>query len=120
MAQPLVRTGMCVNELSSLGARLDTTASDVKQALNIVDVVGEYVRLEPKGPVFRGLCPFHDDSNPSLFVNPEYQTYRCWSCGAKGDVFSFVQEIERISFVEALQRLADNAGITPSQRQYRS
>lgn len=91
---------------------MDDTTTAIKQAVDIVDLISESVRLEPAGSKYRGLCPFHDDHKPSFMVDPEYQNYRCWACGAKGDVFSFLQETEKISFVEAKQRLADKAGIT--------
>lgn len=93
------------------GARLDDTTAVIKNAVDIVEVIGEYVRLEPQGSKFKGLCPFHDDHSPSMVVDPSFRSYRCWACGAKGDVFSFVQQIERITFVEAKQRLADRVGI---------
>src|SRR5262245_30268671 len=83
----------------------------VKEANDIVDVVGGYVALRPAGPTFKGLCPFHDDHRPSFDVDPRRQRYRCWSCGKYGDVISFVQEFERVSFTEALQLLARRAGI---------
>ncbi len=84
----------------------------VKAANDIVDVVGSYVALRPAGPTFKGLCPFHDDHRPSFDVDPRRQRYRCWSCGKYGDVISFVQEQERISFLEALELLARRAGIS--------
>ena len=84
----------------------------VKAANDIVDVVGAYVALRPAGPTFKGLCPFHDDHRPSFDVDPRRQRYRCWACGKFGDVLSFVQEHEKISFPEALELLARRAGIT--------
>jgi DNA primase len=84
----------------------------VKAANDIVDVVGAYIALRPAGPTFKGLCPFHDDRHPSLDVDPRRQRYRCWACGKFGDVLSFVQEHEKISFPEALELLARRAGIT--------
>lgn len=83
----------------------------IRQAINIVDLVGEYVQLQPKGRVYVGLCPWHDDSKPSLQVDPERQTFRCWVCADGGDIFSFMMKIENVSFPEALQMLADRAGI---------
>jgi DNA primase len=83
----------------------------VKEANDIVAVVGSYVALHPVGPTFKGLCPFHDDQRPSFDVDPRRQRYRCWSCGKYGDVFTFVQEHERLSFPEALEILARRAGI---------
>jgi DNA primase len=84
----------------------------VKAANDIVDVVGAYIALRPVGPTFKGLCPFHDDRRPSLDVDPRRQRYRCWACGKFGDVLSFIQEHEKISFPEALELLARRAGIT--------
>jgi len=83
----------------------------VKEANDIVDVVGGYVALRQAGSTFVGLCPFHDDHNPSFRVDPHWQNYRCWSCGKYGDVFSFVQEHDRVGFKEALELLARRAGI---------
>src|SRR5438094_9333816 len=84
----------------------------VKAANDIVDVVGAYVALRPAGPTFKGLCPFHDDRRPSFDVDPRRQRYRCWACGKFGDVLSFIQEHEKVSFPEALELLARRAGIT--------
>src|SRR5262249_37669631 len=89
----------------------DDRVKQVKQANDIVDVVGGYLALRPAGGTFKGLCPFHDDHRPSFDVDPRRQRYRCWSCGKYGDVISFVQEFERVSFTEALQLLARRAGI---------
>jgi DNA primase len=90
----------------------DDRVKQVKEANDIVDVVGSYLALRPAGPYFKGLCPFHDDHNPSFQVDPKWQNFRCWSCGKYGDVISFVQEHDRVSFVEALELLARRAGIT--------
>lgn len=84
----------------------------IKQANDVVDVVGAYIPLRPAGPTFKGLCPFHDDNRPSFDVDPRRQRYRCWACGKHGDVISFVQEHERVSFNEALELLARRAGIS--------
>lgn len=84
----------------------------VKQANDIVDVVGGYLTLRPAGGTYKGLCPFHDDSRPSFDVDPRRQRYRCWSCGKFGDVLSFVQEFEHVGFREALDILARRAGLT--------
>lgn len=88
----------------------------IRQSINIVDLVGEYVQLQPKGRVYVGLCPWHDDSKPSLQVDPERQTFRCWVCADGGDIFSFMMKIENVSFPEALQMLADRAGIELPKR----
>jgi DNA primase len=90
----------------------ETLTRQVKEANDIVDVVGAYVALRQVGQSFKGLCPFHDDRNPSFTVSPKFQNYRCWSCGKFGDVFNFIQEIDRVSFLEARELLARRAGIT--------
>jgi DNA primase len=84
----------------------------IKAACDIVDVVGSYIALRPVGPIFKGLCPFHDDTRPSFDVDPRRQRYRCWACNKYGDVIDFVREQERITFPEALELLARRAGIS--------
>jgi DNA primase len=84
----------------------------VKQAIDIADLVGSYVQLRREGRGYKALCPWHDDSKPSLQVNPERQSFKCWVCDIGGDVFSFMMKIENIEFREALQMLADRAGIS--------
>ena len=87
-------------------------AERIKNAIDIVALVGDYLpSLRRVGTKFKALCPFHDDHNPSLELNPDRQSYKCWSCGAGGDVFDFVQNIERVDFAEALRMLAGRAGI---------
>jgi DNA primase len=83
----------------------------VRQATDIVDLVGGYLDLRRQGRVYRGLCPFHDDSRPSLHVDPERQFWKCWVCNVGGDVFSFVMHREGVEFREALEILAERAGI---------
>jgi DNA primase len=90
----------------------DDRVKQVKEANDIVAVVGGYLSLRPVGPTFKGLCPFHDDHRPSFDVDPRRQRYRCWSCGKYGDVISFVQEHDRVGFREALELLARRAGIS--------
>jgi DNA primase len=90
----------------------DDRIKQVKEANDIVDVVGAHVALRPAGATFKGLCPFHDDRNPSFDVDPRRQRYRCWACDAKGDVIDFVVAHEHVGFVEALEILARRAGIT--------
>jgi DNA primase len=90
----------------------DDRVALIKQANDIVDVVGGYVSLRPAGTKFKGLCPFHDDHRPSFDVDPGRQNFRCWSCGKHGDVITFIQERERVDFREALELLARRAGIT--------
>lgn len=83
----------------------------VLASTDIVRLIGEHVQLRPKGREFAGLCPFHDDKNPSMQVSPQKQIYKCFSCGAGGDPFSFVMDYHKLSFPEALKMLADRAGI---------
>jgi DNA primase len=89
----------------------EATLAAIKNAVDIVALVGDYLPLHRSGSKFKALCPFHDDHNPSLELNPERQSYKCWSCGAGGDVFDFVQNIERVEFPEALRMLAERAGV---------
>ena len=89
----------------------ETTISAIKNAVDIVALVGEYLPLRRVGTRYKALCPFHDDHNPSLELNPERQSYKCWSCGAGGDIFDFVKNHEHVDFPEALRMLADRAGI---------
>lgn len=84
----------------------------VREANPIVDVVGERLALRPAGPIFKGLCPFHQDKNPSLTVDPRRQSYKCWACGEWGDVFTFVQKMDHVEFPEAMRTLALRAGIS--------
>jgi DNA primase len=83
----------------------------VKDSINIVDVIGKKLDLKKAGTNYKALCPFHGESTPSFFVNEQLQRYRCFGCGASGDVFEFLQQYEGMSFVEALEELADQAGI---------
>jgi DNA primase len=83
----------------------------ILESVDIVEVVGERVSLTRKGREYVGLCPFHDDHRPSLSVSPQKQIFKCWSCGAGGDVIKFVQLLQRVEFKEALAILARRAGI---------
>ena len=83
----------------------------VKEASDIVAIIDNYVQLRPAGASFKGLCPFHNDHNPSFQVDPKFQNFRCWSCNKFGDVFTFIQEYEKVSFLEARSILAQRAGI---------
>jgi DNA primase len=85
----------------------------VLESVDIVDLVGEHVALTRKGREYVGLCPFHDDHRPSLSVSPGKQIFKCWSCGAGGDVIKFVQLSQRVDFREALDILARRIGIEP-------
>ena len=90
----------------------EATLATIKGAIDLVALVGEYLPLHRAGAKFKALCPFHDDHTPSLEINPDRQSYKCWSCGAGGDIFDFVKNYERVDFPEALRMLADRAGVT--------
>jgi DNA primase len=84
---------------------------EIAQANDIIDVVSSYTRVKKSGKSFLALCPFHADKNPSMNVSAEKQVYHCFSCGASGNVYKFIQDFEKVTFVEAAQILADRAGI---------
>ena len=84
---------------------------EIRDAIDIVDLVERYVTLRRQGANFVGKCPWHDDTRPSLQVNATRQTFKCWVCNIGGDVFSFVMKIENVDFKEAIQILAEMAGI---------
>jgi DNA primase len=83
----------------------------VKAANDIVDVVSTYIQVQPAGKIFKAICPFHNDTRPSLQLDRQWQNYRCWACDARGDVFDFVMKHEKVEFPEALRILAERAGI---------
>ncbi len=91
---------------------------EVQRANDIVDVIGEHVSLKRKGREMVGLCPFHDDHRPSMNVNNVKQIFKCFSCGAGGDIFKFVQMRENLTFPQAIERLAERAGIRIERRQW--
>ncbi|MCH7919320.1 MAG: DNA primase [Planctomycetes bacterium] len=84
----------------------------IQQANDVVDVVGEYVSLTRRGSEWVGICPFHEDHRPSMYVTEVKQIFKCFACGAGGDVFKFVQMHEHLTFPQAIERLAQRAGIT--------
>ena len=88
----------------------------VREATDIVALLGKYLNLIPRGRQFVAICPFHDDNKPSLTVNPERQSWKCWPCDSGGDVFSFVMQRENVDFPGALRILAEQAGIELTQQ----
>ena len=83
----------------------------IQQANDIVEVIGEHLSLVKKGKELVGICPFHTDHRPSMYVNPTKQIFKCFACGAGGDVLKFVQMRENLSFSQAIERLAQRGGI---------
>ena len=82
-------------------------ADEIKNKCNIVDVIGRHVTLKKTGAHYKGLCPFHSEKTPSFLVSEEKQRFVCYGCGAMGDVISFVQRIQSLSFPEAAEKLAE-------------
>ncbi len=89
----------------------DEAKEQVRDATDIVALVGEKVRLRRSGRSWKGLCPFHAEKTPSFTVNPERQVWHCFGCGKGGDAFAWLMELDKATFPEALQSLADRAGI---------
>ncbi len=88
-----------------------STAERIKERLGIVDVISSYIKVEHAGANFKARCPFHNEKTPSFFISPARNNYYCFGCGQKGDIFSFVQEYEKLDFMGALKVLAERAGI---------
>ena len=93
-----------------------STIERIRNAANIVDVVGEYVSLRRAGSSFRGLCPFHDDTTPSFYVSPARGICKCFACGEGGDVVGFIMKQEQLGYVDALKFLARKYGIEVEER----
>lgn len=89
----------------------ESLLSAIKNAVDIASLIGEHFPLHRHGSKFKALCPFHDDHNPSMEINPDRQSFKCWVCGAGGDIFDFVKLYERVEFPEAARMLADRAGV---------
>lgn len=86
--------------------------NQIRNKADIVDVIGRYVTLTRKGKSYKCICPFHDDHDPSMSIAPDKQIYKCFVCGSGGNVFTFVQMYEKISFIEAVYKVAEYAGVT--------
>lgn len=98
---------------------LQDAKEQIRQAIDIVDLIGGYVALRRQGRSYVGLCPWHDDARPSFTVNQERQSFKCWPCNIGGDVFTFIMRAEGVEFREALEMLAERAGVSlaPANRQ---
>ncbi len=91
--------------------------NEIRSKINIVDIISEHVSLTKKGQYYWGKCPFHNDNNPSMSVDEKRQTYTCWSCHNSGNVFNFYEQIENVSFKEALSALGKRVGVELSGKQ---
>lgn len=90
---------------------MSSQVEQIKEKLGIVDVVSQYIKLEKAGSNFRAKCPFHNEKTPSFFVSPTRNSYYCFGCNAKGDIFSFVEQFEGLDFMGALKVLGEKAGV---------
>lgn len=91
---------------------MSSSVEQIKEKLSIVDVISSYLKLEKAGGNYKAVCPFHNEKSPSFFVSPGRNSYYCFGCGAKGDIFSFVEQFEGLDFKGALSVLAQRAGVT--------
>ena len=89
----------------------ENVINEIRAQADIVDIIKEYIPLTPKGKNYFGVCPFHQDHSPSMSVSREKQMFKCFSCGAAGNVFKFVSDYENISFIEAVSKVASKVGI---------
>jgi len=90
----------------------DNQVEDIKAKIDIIDLISSYLPLKKRGRNFMACCPFHSEKTPSFTVSPELQIYKCFGCGKAGDIFSFIEEYEKVDFREALEILAKRAGVT--------
>ena len=89
-----------------------SSVDQIKERLGIVDVVSTYVTLEKAGSNLKAKCPFHNEKTPSFFVSPSRNTFYCFGCSVKGDIFTFVEQFEGLDFKGALKVLGDRAGVS--------
>jgi DNA primase len=95
-----------------MGQFSDSVLQEIRSRVDVVDLIGQYVPLRRAGANHKGICPFHREKSPSFLVHPEKQIYRCFGCGASGNVFGFLMQYEGMSFPDAVRHLAERAGVT--------
>src|SRR3989344_3309215 len=98
---------------------MDSQVQEIKERINIVEVVGAYVQLRRAGRTYMARCPFHKERTPSFHVSAERGTYKCFGCGEGGDVFSFVQKMDGLDFPTVLKQLAEKAGVKLDTRSFK-
>ena len=90
----------------------DATIKEILDKADIVAIIGEHIKLEKKGNDYKGVCPFHDDTNPSMSVSPNKKIFKCFSCGETGNAITFVQKFKHITFPEAVKYIGEKCGVS--------
>lgn len=103
--------GCSFGAMPFLTNRMNSSVEQIKERLSIEEIVSSYIKLDRAGANFKARCPFHNEKTPSFFVSPDRASYYCFGCGAKGDIFTFVEEFEGLDFKGALKILAERAGV---------
>src|SRR5687768_7878933 len=99
-------------QISWYNSFMQDTLEQIKNKLDIVEYIGQYVALKRAGRNFKGLCPFHQEKTPSFVVSPDRQIWHCFgTCGEGGDIFKFLMKLENIPFIESVKELAQKAGV---------
>lgn len=99
---------------------MNSPVEKIKERLSIVDVISSYIQVIESGKNYKARCPFHNEKTPSFFISPERGTYYCFGCGAKGDIFSFVEHFEGTDFLGSLKLLAERAGVVLEKRDHKN